>query len=186
MTYSIEQLTTPYERFSNRVPYFPQAVLIVVLSAISAWLTFNVGRLFVEYSAAALTEFPLIHGDHWARLWQSSFFSRVQEILLHLGGMVAIAFAIRWMPMYHESFRNPNPNPVLNACDNVWVFIGKATAILHFIAFGLWCLVAGLVIAGIVMIPMIMNIFLVPPMALIFAAAHFYVLYSGSRTFLAS
>lgn len=180
MTYPTEQLSTRYERFSNRAPYFPQAIAMLVLVAISGWLTFNVARL---YALALVTPGERIdRGDAFmvlpAWLREGEAFTNLTDLTLHLIGMAVVAVLMSWMPLFHEFNREPHQNRVIDIMDKIWCGVACVAAILHLGVFFLWSFV-GAFFFGLLTIFAIATLDKSLIVAPVVVATHLFVMYTG-------
>lgn len=183
MAYREDQIFTPYERFSNRVPYLPQAILMVGLSAASLFMAVNTGRLFIEFGAGAITHVNFVTAWDWAGVFRDPFASIVRDLALNLVGLTLIAIAMRYMPLFHECGRPEPQSPLLSFMEKIWIMIAGFAALIHLVLFALWCAVGGLFMIGFNLIPLLFNYILMPPAFIAVAAVHFFVLYSGFSAF---
>lgn len=179
MAYSIEQLSTRYERFSNRVPYFPQAVAMLVLVSISGWLTFNVARLYAL--SLMMPGERIDRGDAFMVLpaWlRGEAFTNLTDLTLHLIGMAVVAVLMSWMPLFHEFNREPHQNRIVDSVGKIWASVACVAAILHLVAFTLWSVLAAFFLSA----PTLFGIttldksLIVAPVVI---ATHLFVMYTG-------
>lgn len=180
MAYKDNEIFSAYERYSARVPYFPQLVLLVLIFLGSVWLSLNTYVAFMRYTDAAIAIPTLVRWD-WAMMLEEPFTSAAANLGMHLVGLVALAILMRVMPLFNEGHREEAGTGVGRAIDALFGGGAMAITMLYGVAFALWTIVMAVFMYIPGLLGSVFNLFLMPPAIALILGVHVFVLHSIYR-----
>ncbi len=184
MAFERNEIFSPYERFSARVPYLPQVIVLAVLGAASLYLSVYSYTAFLRYLEGALSVNFITQWD-WAGMTQEPFASAFWNLMFHMVGLVVIAIVMRSMPLFHEANRT---RATTGAGRFFEALSGISAGIVVFgyaIAFVLWSIFMAVFMFIPAIFGTLFNYILMPPAILLMIGVHGFVIYSiGKMTFM--
>lgn len=171
-----------YGRYSARVPYFPQLILLIAIVGVAAWSSLMSVRYFMEY--VAVTGQIMIE-DRWsfASLAQPHVLPTVIDLGIALGLLVTAGIALRIMPFCNEGHSEADGRVnLITIIEGLSAFSIVAILVLFGIAFVVWMavMVVFMYIPG--LLGTAFNIFFVPPAILLTLAANVFMAHSIYRS----